>query len=230
MKNLVTLAPRLVPLALGVLAGCNSNSATAPGMGQTVAFRLATTTPLAAAAGPLTISSFRLVVGGAALGNGDQFGCVDCQDAGQDARAVPEVAGIPLDGSPVQLRTEQVQPGTYTMMEVEVVIPSPPVLAATPGWSAQNTMLISGTYNGRAFELGLPIEGTVRERLATPLVVGTGGTPALVQVTISLPVATWFAGASGTLDPTDATQRAMIEANARRSFAPLEKSVGETSR
>ena len=228
MKNLAALAPRFVPVALGLLAGCNS--ATAPRMGQSVAFRLATATPLTAAAGPLTITSFRLVVGGAALGNGDQFGCVDCQNAGPEARAVPEAASIPLDGSPVQLRSEEVQPGTYTTMEIEVVIPTSAVLAAAPGWPAPNTMVIAGTYNGRPFELGLPIEGTVRERLATPLVVGTGGAPASVAVTISLPVATWFASAGGTLDPTDAAHRAMIEANARKSFSPLEKSGGDTSR
>lgn len=226
MTNLRAVALSL--LALSPLAGCNS--ATSPKSGQPVAFRLATTPPLASATGPLSITSFRLVVGGSALGSGDQFGCVDCQDASPEAQAVPEIASIPLDGSPVQLRTEQVQPGSYTMIEIEVVNPTTSVLAATPGWSAQNTMVIAGTYNGRPFELGLSIQGLARERLATPLEVGTGGAPASVQVTITLPVAAWFAGATGTLDPTDAAQRALIEANARKSFVPLEKSSGEASR
>ena len=116
------------------------------------------------------------------------------------------------------------------MMEIEIVVPTAAVLAVTPGWSAQHTIVIAGTYNGRPFELGLPIEGAVRERLATALVVGTGGAPASVQVTITLPVAAWFAGVGATLDPTDAAQRAVIEANARKSFVPLEKSVGEGSK
>ena len=218
MTNLHAVTPSL--LALSLLAGCNS--ATAPKSGQSVSFRLATATPLAVATGALSITSFRLVVGGSALGSGDQFGCVDCQAAGPEAQAVPEIVSIPLDGTPVQLRTEQVQPGTYTMMEIEIVVPTATVLAVTPGWSGQHTIVIAGTYNGRPFEFGLPIEGTVRQRLATALVVGTGGTPASVQVTITLPVAAWFAGVGATLDPTDAAQRAMIEANARKSFVPLE--------
>lgn len=229
MRNIASLSPALIPLALGLLAGCNPSS-TAPQIGQPVAFRLTTSASLVSAAGPLSISSVRLVVGGAALGSGDQFGCVDCQNAGPDVRAVPAVVSIPLDGSPVGLRTEQVQAGTYSTMEVEVVVPTPAVLAATPGWSAQNTFVIAGTYNGRPFALGLPIEGTFRQQLATPLVVGAGGPSASIQVTITLPVATWFAGAAGTLDPTDAAQRATIEANARKSFDPLEKSGGEVPR
>lgn len=227
MRNLAA-APRLLPLALGLLAGCNP--ATAPGAGQAVAFRLASATPLAAAAGPLAITSFRLVIGGAALGNGDQFGCVDCQTSGPESQAVPEVVSIPLDGSPTRLRTEEVQPGTYTMMEVEVVTPTAPVLAMTPGWSAPNTIVIAGTFNGRSFELGLPIEGMLRESLASPLLIGAGGAPASVEVTISLAAAAWFSGPGGTLDPTDVVQRSLIEANARKSFAPLEKSVSGGSR
>ena len=228
MRNTAARILRVFPLALGLLAGCNSP--TAARGGQPVTFRLATATSLASVAGPLSIASFRLVVGGTALGSGDQFGCVDCQDAGPEARAVPEVVSIPLDGSPVRLRTEQVQPGTYTTMEVEVVVPTPALLAATPGWLAPNTLLIAGTYNGRPFEFGLPVEGTFREQLATPLLVGAGGAPASVQVTISLPVATWFAAAGGTLDPTDAAQRTLIEANAHKSFGAFEKRLGEALR
>lgn len=217
-----------IPLTLGILAGCSSP--TSARSGQPVRFTLASSTSLASSAGPLAMTSIRLVIGGTSLGTTDQFGCVDCQNAGPEASAVPDIVSIPLDGSSVGLRTEQVQPGSYTAMEVEVVTPTSALLAATPGWLAGNTILMAGRYNGQPFEFGIPVTGMFREPLATPLVVGSGGTPASVQVTISLPVASWFVGGSGTLDPNDAAQRAQIEVNARKSFSAFEKSAGESAR
>lgn len=220
-------APLALPLIAG-LVGCNAT--TAPRMGQQVAFRLAAAAPLTSATGPLSITSVRLVVGGAALGNGDQFGCVDCQNAGPEARAVPEVVSLPLDGRPVQLRTEEVQPGSYSMIEVEVVTPTKDLLVTPTGASGMATIAIAGTFDGRPFELGLPIEGTLREHLPTALQIGSGGAPSIVEVTLSLPVTSWFEGAGAILDPTAVPQRNLIEANARKSFTRLEKAGNENSR
>ena len=81
MKDFFASVTLFVPLALGLIAGCDSG--TGPKTGQPVDFRLAASAPSTAAAGPLSIASFQLVAGGAALGSGDQFGCQDCQNSGE---------------------------------------------------------------------------------------------------------------------------------------------------
>ncbi len=229
MRQFVSAAVRFSPIALGLLAACDTG--TGPKDGLPVAFQLAASAQKIFPSGSLVITSFRLIAGGTALGNGNQFGCQDCNDPGSETSATPEIVTVPLDGTPVSLRTERVQPGTYSMMEVEVVLPTSQILAATPGWTGTNTMVIEGTQSGRPFRLVLPIEGTFREQLATPVVVGASGTPASVTVTLTLPVLSWFTSAAGaSLDPTDPAQLALIKANAGKSFGPPEKSGAESTR
>ena len=210
-----------VAAAAGLLGGCNQS--TAPGSSHPVAFRLAAASSSAPATmGALTLTSFRLAVGEASLGSGNEFGCKDCQ--GDQPAVEPAVVDVPLDGRAVEVATEQVQPGSYSTVELGVVrLP-----ASTPGWPVDATLEIKGDFGGQAFALPLTIEGSFREQLAAPVVVGAGGTPATVAVNITLPVSTWFKGSSGVLDPANPTQRAEIEANARRSFAAPEASSPES--
>lgn len=220
---------RFSPIALGLMTACDSG--TGPKDGRPVLFQLAASAQKIFPSGPLVITSFRLIAGGTALGNGNQFGCQDCNDPGPETGATPEIVAVPLDGTPVSLRTERVQPGTYSMMEVEVVLPTSQILAATPGWTGPNTMVVEGTQSGKRFQFALSIEGSFRERLATPVVVGASGAPATVAVTLTLPVLSWFTSAAGaSLDPTDPAQLALIKANAGKSFDPLETSAAEPGR
>jgi hypothetical protein len=207
--------------AAGVLGACNQS--TSPGASQPVTFRLAAANSSAPARmGPLTITSFRLSVGEASLGSGDEFGCKDCQ--GNQASVTPAVVDVPLDGRTVDLATELVQPGSYSTVELGVIRPP----AAPADWPADATLEIRGDFGGQAFALPLAIEGSFREQLAAPVVVGTGGAPAVVAVSITLPVSIWFNGSSGLLDPANPAQRAEIEANARLSFTPPEGSSPES--
>jgi hypothetical protein len=48
--------------------------------------------------------------------------------------------------------------------------------------------------------------------------VPAAGLPAPINVTITLPVASWFAGNGTPLDPADAAARAQIASNARASI------------
>ena len=229
MRQFISAVVRFSPIALSLLGACDTG--TGPKDGRPVVFQLAASAQKIFPSGPLVITSFRLIAGGTALGNGNQFGCQDCNDPGPEAGATPEIVTVPLDGTPVSLRTEGVQPGTYSMMEVEVVSPTSQILAATPGWTGTTTMVIEGTQSGRPFLLALGVEGTFREQLATPVVVGASARPASVTVTLTLPVRSWFTSAAGTsLDPTDPAQFALIKANAGRSFGPLEKSGPESAR
>lgn len=213
----------LLPLILMSVAACDSFS---PAVTHPVDFAVTSARPPAAASGPLALNSLRLAVGGAALGSGDQFGCVDCNDD-SEANVNPAIVDVSLDGAPTQVRTERVQPGTYTEAEIDVGGPSVAQLAADPAWVPGTSLEVTGTFAGQPFAIQLPIQGSFRERLLTPLVVGASGTPASAQVTITLPVAMWFTGPSGPLDPTAAADRALIEANIRGSFAALEVSRPE---
>jgi hypothetical protein len=136
----------------------------------------------------------------------------------------PVLVDVPLDGKTVDLTTEQMQAGSYGSVEIGVAPPTSAVLAQNPNWPAEATMEVAGTFNGVAFTLSLPITGSFVEQLATPVVVGTGGSAATVQVSITLPVSSWFNSPTGPLNSADPAQRATIEANARRSF-----STGETN-
>jgi len=211
----------LAPLALGLLAGCDQG--TAPGGTQPVNISLASTVGgTAAGTAPLVLSEVRIVIGEVSLGEGDQFGCVDCQHQGAEFELPPALVAVPLDGGAVTVTTEQVQPGSYPAVEISLVRPTAALLAGNSGWRPDATIELRGAYDGRPFTLPLAIEGSFRERLSPPVVVSQGGAQSTVEVTITLPVTSWVAGPTGPLDPNDPAQRAEIEANARRSFAAPE--------
>ena len=212
---------RLAVGALSLLALDACNRPSDPAMSQPVAIHVkASAMPPASLGAAAGITSFRLSIGQAAIGNGDQFGCVDCQDTGSEIPFVPSVIDVPLDARPVELATEHVGPGTYSMVEVEVVRPT----VAPTGWAAGATMQVAGTFNGTPFTLTFSVEGSFRETVTPPVVVSsTGAPPSTAAVTITLPVGTWFTAVDGTpLNPNDPAQRAQIEANVQASFAAPE--------
>ncbi len=206
-----------------LVAGC---SATEPHASSPVALRLGSSVSPSAtstASSPLQISAVRLVVTNASLGNGEEFGCVDCEGDVEDAPATPKVITVPLDGGTVLLATEQAQPGIYSDAEITVEQPGAALLAGTSGWPSGATILVEGTYNGAAFKLPLSIVGTFHQTLNPPLTVSVTGAPATVAIVISLPIRSWFDANGSPLDPNDPAQQATIAANARRSFQPLEE-------
>ncbi|HEV8177089.1 MAG TPA: hypothetical protein VGP44_05315, partial [Gemmatimonadales bacterium] len=108
---------------LGGALGCDTS--TSPKSMGPVDFRVsaaAASTSAGATAAPVDVTSFRLVVGPAALGSGDQFGCVDCtgEDNGSDQ---PQLISVPTDGTPVSIKTEQVSAGVYSAAEIELKAP-----------------------------------------------------------------------------------------------------------
>ena len=195
--------------ALLVLCAC---STTSPRATQAVLVLLkanATQGPTQSAA--LQITGVRLVIRQTSLGDGEEFGCVDCQNANRE----PAVLTVPLDGSPVSVAAERIAPGHYSAVEIQLVPPSSALLVATPGWSTDATIEVRGRYNGTAFILPLAIPGQFRETLSHAIDVPAGGLPGPINVTITLPVASWFASNGLLLDPDDRAARAQITANAR---------------
>src|SRR5579864_8481840 len=112
---------------IGAAAAC-SGAPTGPKNTQPVAIHVAATTvSTATAASPLTLDGLRLAVNLAALGSGDQFGCIDCQggpqDTGAEVMSSSAIVAVPPGGGSVQLATEQAAPGSYQDVELELAAP-----------------------------------------------------------------------------------------------------------
>lgn len=212
--------------ALVLLAACGT---TEPRSATPVAIHLrssASTSSASSPAAPLQLTSVRLVASTASLGSGDQFGCVDCQGNVEDVPATPRLVTVPNGGS-IFLATEQAAPGLYSQAEISLEQPSATTLAGTSNWPAGATILIEGTYNTVPFQLPLSIVGSFRESLQPPLNVPASGASATTAITITLPIASWFQANGVPLNPAVPADRAVIEANARRNFQPLEAASPE---
>jgi hypothetical protein len=134
---------------------------------------------------------------------------------------------VPLDGSPVSVAADRVAPGHYSAAKIVLVPPPPALLAATRDWSAGATIEVRGRYNGTDFTLPLAIPGQLREPLSPAIDVPAAGLPAPIHVTITLPVASWFASNGRPLDPADAAARAHVASNARASITVASETIRE---
>ncbi len=70
----------------------------------------------------------------------------------------------------------------------------------------------------------VPLDGSP---LSPAIDVPVGGLPGPINVTITLPVASWFVSNGASRDPSDAAARARIDANARASVAAGVKTAKE---
>lgn len=208
-------------LFAGTLAACSS-PATAPTQRQPVSLRvssLAASPSMNTVAG-LQLSTVRLSIGQTSLGNGDQFGCQNCQNGGAEtaeSSASPSLVTIPATGGSVVLATEYVTAGTYSSAEIDLVKPTTGVL----GQAAENTIEVNGSYQGKGFSVAVPVLGTFVQTLSPPVTVsGTQSTP--LSATLTLPVASWFSANGVALNPSDPTQLAQIQANIRSYFSAPE--------
>jgi hypothetical protein len=217
---------RSISVAVATIALAACGSSTSPKTTRPVAVRLGVaSTAVGAQQAGIDITGVRLVVGRASIGNGDQFGCADCQGNGGDSNGpnTQQIVDVPLNGGTVLVATEDVAAGTYASAEVSVESPTAATAGHTSGWPAGATIDIVGRIRGTPFELPLTAAGSFRGGLTPPLVVATvGKPPSPVSVTIALPVASWFLSGSTPLDPTNAAQRAQIEANVRAAFQSSE--------
>lgn len=220
MKNMnrkwMTLLAVVAPLAA---AACD---VTAPS--RTVDIYVSADKPLTSvvsASQQLEVTSLQLVVGAASLGSGQEFGCVDCQGNYDDAPSLgPRVVDVPVDGGAVQVAAEGVGPARRHITEAEISLEAP--TGASPDWPGDATIRIAGSFAGTPFTLALNVTGDFRASVDPPLDISDSDGLTELAVTIALPVASWFTSNGVALDPTNADQRASIEANIRQSFTTSE--------
>lgn len=170
--------------------------------------------------GSLDVTKVEIVLGQASLGNGDQFGCQDCQNSSEEASVAPRLVSVPLDGGAIRVASEGVGPGLYSEVEIEVARLAASGGGAPAGWPVDATIRVSGMVEGSSFEVFVNREGDLRQTLASPIAVGEGA-PSEIQATLTLPVLDWFTDGARTLDPRDSADLATIQ---QRIIATLDTS------
>lgn len=119
----------------------------------------------------------------------------------------PTTIDLPLTGTVVTLPANAIPAGTYRELELRV-----------------SDVRLTGTYDGKAFDVTLPVRVKSEVEFATPLQVTDG---AATTVTVSVPIATWLVNGDGSLiDPstiaTSPTLLAQVTARVRASFRAFE--------
>lgn len=117
---------------------------------------------------------------------------------------------LPLQGGVITPLTGQLPAGTYNRVEMDAEF-----------------VRLRGTVNGEAFDVTVPVNAELEQRLAPPLVVGTTSDP--VNVSVNVDVASWLRDANGNVvDPrqlnTNPTLRAAFRQRVRASFRAFEDS------
>jgi hypothetical protein len=170
----------------------------------------------------LQITGLRIGIGNVGLGNGDQFGCIDCQggtEGGEENPAAVTLVAIPVGEGAVQLKTEMASPGMYSQIEIEI---GPASGSLDPTFPTGKSIEITGFYNGAAFTLAYAISGSSIHTLDAPVNV-TSQQQETAVATLRFPVDSWFTGPGGPLDPASAADTILIEANIKAYFADTER-------
>jgi len=119
----------------------------------------------------------------------------------------PATVNLPLSGNVVTLPANSIPTGTYREVELRI-----------------SQVELTGTFDGKAFDVTLPVVVKSEIEFATPLVVtDTSAT----SITVSVPVQTWLMNADGSLiDPNtiaaSPTLSAQIAARIRASLQAFE--------
>jgi hypothetical protein len=230
------------PLALvAVFVGCQGDTTgsgtPAPGAGSVglsfsvapgAAFdRLAETT----GGHTLELSQVQMVVSRIRLRLSEQTepGCAgpNEQHPCTDFKAGPVLVDLPVHGGLVTPVAADVPAGSYRFILINVFPPAGDDAAATAfraanAWPAASSMRVKGTYDGQAFDVYLPVNGEVYNKLDPPFVV-TADSKGTFNVTIAVDPHGWFRTKEGALiDPrslaTEAGLRDLVSGNVRASF------------
>jgi hypothetical protein len=202
-------------LGLSAIAACSSDSITAAGSSAvTLSFATRTSSTASFAGIPITNNGHTLDITSATLNiskvelhstKGEtESECDDDHDCGPLA-SQPLVVTLSPTGALVTVNTTVVPAGTYREIEIKV-----------------GSVRLVGTYDGRAFDVVVPINVEREMEFQPPVTVGGADDPAR-NITIAVPFTTWFTNADGSLvDParlaTDATLRATVASRVHASF------------
>jgi hypothetical protein len=193
-------------LSLAALGAC-SDSTSVDSMSSQLAFTAGGTAssatraliPVTKDGHTLNLTAATIVVTRASLKKTSTDMCgADDEDEGNDDRGRghsgncgevkigPALVDLPLDGKIVTIPGNTIPPGTYRNIDVRVSL-----------------VRLEGTFDGKAFDVTIPVNAKAQADFETPLVVAADSA---VAVTVNLPVDTWLVRGDGTLiDPTKLT-------------------------
>jgi hypothetical protein len=117
-----------------------------------------------------------------------------------EVKVGPALVDLPLDGKIVTIPGNTIPPGTYREIDVRVSL-----------------VRLEGTFDGKAFDVTIPVNAKTEVDFETPLVVAADSA---VAVTVNLPVDTWLVRSDGTLvDPTKITSTPSLMALVKLKIA-----------
>ena len=101
------------------------------------------------------------------------------QDDCGEMKIGPTTIDLPLDGSVVTVPADAIPAGTFQELELRLAF-----------------IRLQGTFDGKAFDVTLPINGKMVVQFSKPLVV-TDSTP--TSITIDVPIAQWLTNSDGSI-------------------------------
>jgi hypothetical protein len=140
-----------------------------------------------------------------------------CEDVSRD----PLVLDIPVDAAVHTAVNVPLSAGTYTKLEARLA-PAKALDATNPSLKGAS-ILVTGTFNGKAFTFTSAMRNKIEMEFNPPLVVDA----TTQNATINIDVSTWFKSASGgVIDPSTANtggaNAARVAANIGASFKAFE--------
>lgn len=174
--------------------------------------------------GTLTIDEIRIVVSEIELERiddsclGDDDSVDDQSDDCEEFETGPQFLDLPLDGTPIEVATDQVPPGTYEELEFEIedleddegdateeariAAVRAQILAAVPDWPEEASALVTGSFTPTSgtpsdFRVFLEAEIEIEMELIPNLVLDDGA--ASRDVTVDIEPAIWFVRPDGSV-------------------------------
>lgn len=127
---------------------------------------------------------------------------------------------LPLDGSSIELTSQQIPAGLYDEFEMEIENDDDGQTVNDPEFYEGETryaIIVKGIYNGEEFMFRSEEDFEIELELNPPLELGGNNGPASVAINID-PTA-WFLDSQGnSLDPSDPANKETIEENIENSF------------
>ncbi|MDZ7807309.1 MAG: hypothetical protein U5K71_09345 [Gracilimonas sp.] len=132
------------------------------------------------------------------------------------------IVNLPLDGSAIQLTSQNIPIGLYDEFEMEIENDDDGNDVNDPDFINEGdengySMVIKGSYNGADFMFRTDTDFEIEMDLNPPLEISeTSGSP---SVAINIDPSGWFVDSNGNaLDPNDPASKEIIEDNIKNSF------------
>ncbi len=219
-----TMNPRnalLLTLFALIVTGCRTEQTSSPTPGNNITLSIARTpsAPTSPPLGELEISSAKILLKNVKLHQSPS-------DDGRDITAGPLAVALALDGSLNTIGLTQIPPGLYDRVKFRLhkpedtePIPDPEFRDGASGQLRYST-IVRGSYNGQPFVYKSRQDAAQEVRFASPLSVTKDE---IVNVTLTVDIASWFAVGGVTLDPANPNNAQAIDEAIRASFARVFK-------